>query len=297
MTRVLRKLVKWFYLLLAIALILLAVMVQSGRSFSHFVSGYNQNIAHYLSQRLNAEVTLGHISADWDGLKPSLEIHNLSIKNLQQKSILEIKQARLRLDMISSLLSARLVWSNLSVQQMQLNFVQNPLGKWHLSGLPYANETAQPKEHVKLDALLDMLLLSRRIEFQASHFSFRFASDQVLNLDAPLVFLENQSDFHRLRLQVDVDEKPRSLYLLLEGRGDPRDSEGFHTQGYLQLNQFPTSEPVAAASAFLLGGVDKPRLKSQGELNATLWFSSRAEGDGLDVQGDVAIERVLVPPA
>ena len=45
MTRALRKLVKWSYFLIALALILLAVLVQSGRSFSHLLGDYNQSIA------------------------------------------------------------------------------------------------------------------------------------------------------------------------------------------------------------------------------------------------------------
>lgn len=65
MTRAFGKLVKWFYFLIAIALILLAVLVQSGRSFSHLLGDYDQNIASYLSSKLNAQVTIGSIEADW----------------------------------------------------------------------------------------------------------------------------------------------------------------------------------------------------------------------------------------
>ncbi len=128
MSRALRKLVKWFYFLIALALILLAVLVQSGRSFSHLLGEYNQNIASYFSSRLNAQVTIGQIEAEWNGLKPSLVIQDFSIKSKADQPIVAFKQARLRLDIVESLLNVRLVWSNLSLSQVDMTFAQTADG-------------------------------------------------------------------------------------------------------------------------------------------------------------------------
>jgi uncharacterized protein YhdP len=145
MTRALRKLVKWSYFLVALALILLAVLVQSGRSFSHLLGEYDQNIASYFSSQLNANVTIGEIEADWNGLKPSLVIRNFSIKSQADQPIVAFKQARLRLDILESLLNLRLVWSNLSLSQVDMTFAQTADGFWQIPGLPKRTEANKPE--------------------------------------------------------------------------------------------------------------------------------------------------------
>jgi len=297
MRRTFRKLVKWSYLLAAIAVILLAVLVQSGRSFSPLLGDYKQGIAAYFSSQLNARVSIGHIESEWAGLKPSLVVQDFTIKSLDNQPIIALKQARLRLDMLESLLNFSPVWSNLILNQVDMSFVQTEDGFWEVPGLPRKAKT-ENDAGVQLDALIDMLLLSGRIEFQRSHLGFTFNSGQQMMLDSPYLLLENADEFHRLSLQIDVDEQPRSVYLVAEGKGDPRDQQHFHSKGYLQLNRFPTSEPIAAASAFLLGG--KSALQGEGQVDANIWFETRKDanggaGKGYDLVGSLGVQRLAVP--
>ncbi|HTF94703.1 MAG TPA: AsmA-like C-terminal region-containing protein [Cellvibrio sp.] len=295
MSRALRKLVKWFYFLIALTLILLAVLVQSGRSFSHLLGDYEQNIANYFSSKLNAQVNIGQIESDWTGLKPSIVIQDFSIKSYSGQPIIALEQARLRLDILDSLLNLRPVWSNLILQQVDVSFAQTEEGFWQIPGLPHLAKPDEEKrdQRAQLDALIDMLLLSTRIEFQRSHINFAFNSGQQMVLDSPYLLLENADDFHRLSLQIDVDEQPRSIFMVMEGNGDPRDQQHFHSKGYLQLNRFPTSEPIAAASAFLLGG--KSVVNAEGQVDANIWFETRKEGKGYDLIGSLGVQRLSIP--
>lgn len=299
MSRAFRKLVKWCYLLAAIAVILLAVLVQSGRSFSHLLGSYNHSIAAYFSAQLNAQVSIGHIESEWAGLKPSLVVQDLTIKSQDNQPIIALKQARLRLDMLESLLHLSPVWSNLILNQVDMSFAQTDDGFWEIPGLPRrAKPEDKASQRAQLDTLVDMLLLSGRIEFQRSHLSFTFSSGQQMVLDSPYLLLENADEFHRLSVQVDVDEQPRSVYLVVEGNGDPRNQQHFHSKGYLQLNRFPTSEPIAAASAFLLGG--KSALQGEGQVDANIWFETRKgskgeSGKGYDLVGSLGVQRLSVP--
>lgn len=293
MKRTLHTLVKWCYLLTALAVILLAVLVQSGRSFSHVLGDYNQGIADYLSTKLNAQVQIGELQAEWDGLKPSLVIDRFHMQSPEGLPIVAVGQARMRFDILKSLRHLRLVWSNLSLTQVDMEFVQRDDGRWHIAGLPHQDN----KPRADLNSLIDTLLLSTRMELQESHFRFKFTSGQQVQLDSPSVLLESARDFHRLALQIDVDEQPRSVYLILEGQGDPRKPASFRSKGYLQLNHFPTGEPIAAASAFLLGGTDKSPLQSEGSLDASIWFESRIDGQGYDLSGRLALQRLSVPVA
>jgi len=290
MTAVLRKLVKWFYICFAVAAISLAVIVQAGRSFSYLVGEYPQQISHYFSKKFNANVSVGSLSAEWNGLKPMLDVRQLRITSQSNQPILAWENASLRLDLLDTILHARLVWSSLTIRQARIDFAQTSDGFWHITGLPYHED----KNPAKFDDLIDMLLLSRHIEIDKSHFSFQFASGDKTLLESPSVRIENADGFHRLSMQVDVDKRPKSLMLVIEAKGDPRHKQHFSSDVFLQLNQFPTGEPIAAATALLLHGI-KAEVHSEGTLNASLWFKSRPEKEGFDVVGHAGIERLSLP--
>lgn len=298
MTSVLRQLVKWFYFSFAIAAIALAIVVQAGRSFSHSLAKYPQEVSRYLSDQLNAQVTIGSLSAEWNGLKPMVDLRNLriasqSVDSKAGQQIIALEHAQMRLDLLGSLRHLSLVWSVLQLDKAELSFNQSLDGSWHLNGMPHrADNPEQP--HADLDPLIDMSLLSRRIEFGQTQLHFQFASGTAVTLNSPLLRMESSDDFHRLTLQVDVDKQKRALYLLAEGKGDPRDRQHFTSKGFVQLQQFPTSSPIAATTAFLLRNTDTP-MQGEGSLDARLWFKSRPQQDGLDVAGELGIERLNLP--
>lgn len=292
MIRALRYFIKKFYLLCAILLISLAVLVQFGRSFSYLVSDYRTELNDYLSQRLNAEVHIGDINAQWKGLKPLVHLRDIRITSHLQEPILEVHEAHLHLDIIRSLLNLRVVWGGMNLHQVDLDFEQTAEGFWHIPGLHIQQ---QSKQAVRLDVLLDMLLLSRHIEFHQSHLNFRFVDGHRINLDSPTLRLENEKDFHRLRLKVNVDDQKNNLSVIMEGRGDPRNPAQFRAKGYVEFNDFPTSEPLIAAGALLLPGIDDLQWRSEGSLDARLWFSTRAQGEGFDLVGELGLQTLSLP--
>jgi uncharacterized protein YhdP len=292
MTTHIRKLIKWFYLLFALTAITVAVVVQAGRSFSHLLADYPQEVSSYLSNKLNAKVSIGAISAEWVGLKPMVDVRNLRIVSHADKPIIALQHARMRLDLLGSMAHLRLVWSALQLDRVEMDFVQTPDGFWQIPGLPKRTETEG--QSADLDPLIDMSLLSRRIEFFRSELNFQFASGAKTTLNSPLLRMENIGDFHRLVLDVDVAGKPKTLSLIAEGKGDPRHKKTFSSKAFIQLNQFPTNEPIAAATAFLLRGI-KAEVHSQGALDASLWINSRPQREGFDLVGKVGIQRLGVP--
>lgn len=294
MTRVLRYLVRKFYTLCAIVLITLAVLVQCGRSFSHLLSDYPQEISDYLSEQLNADVHIGRINAQWDGLKPVVEAQDIRITSQTQEPIFALQKARMRLDLLGSLINFRLVWGSINLHQAELDFEQTAEGFWHLPGLHFKT-TPDNQNAAQLDVLFDMLLLSNHIEFHQTHLDFHFVDGHHISLDSPSVRLENKGNFHRLSLNVDVEEHEDAITLVMEGRGDPRNQKRFRAQGYLQLNEFPTSEPLAAAGAILLPGIADWQWRSDGSLNARLWFSTREKGEGFNLTGQLGLQTLSLP--
>lgn len=293
MTTYVRKLIKWFYLLFAIAAISMAVVVQAGRSFSHLLADYPQELSAYLSTKLNAKVTIGAISAEWVGLKPMVDVQDLRILSQTDKPIIALDHARLRLNLLGTFAHARLVWSALQLDQVAMDFVQTDDGFWHVAGIPKF-EHAPDHQTADLNPLIDMALLSRRIEFSQTQLNFHFASGVTTTMSSPLLRMENEGDFHRVSLQIDVDGNPKTLTLIAEGQGDPRKKESFSSKGFIQLKQFPTGEPIAATTAFLLRGI-KAEVRSEGSLDASLWFTSRPQHEGFDVVGKLGVQRLSLP--
>ena len=293
LTVILRKLVKWFYICFAIAAISLAIIVQAGRSFSYLLADYPAQISRYLSQEFQAKVQIGALHAQWDGLKPTLDIQQLQITSLSNQPIVALHDAHLRLDLLDSLLHLRLVWSSLTLGKVEVTFEQIQGGLWQIPGLP-KNTNKPPEELAQLDSLIDMLLLSQRIEFKQTQLSFRFASGEQTQLQSPSLRMENLGDFHRLAMQVDVDNRPKTLMLTVEVKGDPRHKESSSSKAFLQLNQFPTSEPIAAVTALLLKGINA-EVHSEGTLSASLWFASKPQREGFDLVGSMDVQRLNVP--
>jgi uncharacterized protein (TIGR02099 family) len=292
MTALVRKCVKWFYLTFAVIVICVALIVQAGRSFSHLLGNYVPHISRYLSEQLNAKVTIGSLTAEWKGLKPRVDIQQLRITSETGQPIIALSHAHMRLDLLDSFLHARLVWSSLSLNQVEIEFAQTQEGLWRIPGI--ARQDDKDDQAVQLDALIDMLLLSRQIRFDKSHFTFRFISGDNISLESPSVLMENAGSFHRLSLQVDVNNQPKTLLFVLEAQGDPRNKNNFSSNGFLQLNQFPTSEPIAAVTDLLLKGISAD-VRSEGSLSSTLWFTSRPGREGFNVVGNLGVQRLRLP--
>src|SRR4051812_25818935 len=102
LTAIVRKLVKLFYILFAVAAISLAVLVQAGRSFSHLLAKYPHEVSNYLSDHLNAKVNIGSLSAEWTGLKPMIDVRDLRITSQSNQPIIALDHARMRLDLLGS---------------------------------------------------------------------------------------------------------------------------------------------------------------------------------------------------
>ncbi|RYZ99807.1 MAG: DUF3971 domain-containing protein, partial [Moraxellaceae bacterium] len=293
-TPILRRLVKWFYILFAVSAISLALVVQAGRSFSHLLEKYPTEVGDYLSKRLNAKVKIGALKAEWKGLKPMVDVRDLRITSQSDLPIIALSHAQMQLDLLDSLLHLGFVWSSLKVNQVSMEFVQTADGFWHIPGLPRRANVAKDEESVQLDPLLDMALFSNRLELEKTRLNFLFASGHKTLLESPIVRMENDGDFHRLSLQIDVDKHPKTLTLIAEGNGDPRHKTRFSSKGFVQFKQFPTAEPVAAVTALLLHGI-KAEVHAEGSIDASLWFSSRKDNQGFDVSGSVGIQRLNVP--
>lgn len=289
MLRALGYILQKFFLILAVVVIVLAVLVQAGRNFSYLLSDYRPELETLLSQQLGADVTLQQVNADWVGLQPVLDVQGVEVDAHTGERLLVIDSARLRLDIIDSVLVWRPIWSNVELAGGAMALRQNEQGNWRLQGVN--NHGARPSSDLH-DKVLDVLLASRRIAFNKTHLDFHFYNGEQIRLDSPSLLLENSGDFHRLLLQLDIADRRNALFFLVEGHGDPRDNR-FAADAYLQLRNFPANKLVDAL--LKKSGIGHHSAESNGDISASLWFGRNAANASVSVVGNLALAGVSIP--
>lgn len=291
MVSVLAYLLKKFYILCAVVLITLAVVVQSGRSLFPLLERYDQELAGYLSEQLGLSVAVGRLEAHWEDLTPTLRLHQLVVDDPEGHRLLEAENLLLRLNLLSSVAEGRLAWDKVELQGPRLSLTQGADGYW---GLPDLTGEEVAEEPLAPDDLLTLFQLGTRVEMLDARIQLTFANGHRQQFVAPYLLLEHQNDFHRLSLQIDMEHRDRALFAVLEGRGDPRNPDTFHTEGYLQLREFPTLEPLTAIGGVLFGESEHREWYREGQMNARLWFSSQ-EGGGYRWVGQLSLDEVALP--
>lgn len=289
MVKVLRYLVRKFYLLCAVALIGAAVLVQGGRSLAPLVQNYPDQVAEYLSQELGLEVSLGALNAQWEGLKPSLSVRNLHVRNAQGDDLMEAERAHLELNLVASVMRRQLVWGEISVHAARLLLTQRQSGGWSVLG-----REAQP-EGSPFSGVWSLVQLGTRVEFLDTRLHLTFANGDDLNFVAPRLLLENHEDFHRLSLHVDMAAQEDALRLVVEGQGDPSDAQGFRAQGYLELHDIPLLESVTALEETLWGESKRGEWFQHGRANARVWFDKLTGEGGYRLWGTLGLDDLTLP--
>ncbi|MDO3388358.1 AsmA-like C-terminal region-containing protein [Gilvimarinus sp. SDUM040013] len=291
MLRTLRFVLRKFYFLLAIVVIVLAVVVQLGRNFSYLVSDYQQDIASLLSEQTNTLVSLDHISAHWDGLQPTLIATGVSVEGRPGVVLANLQRVELRLDLLATVLNFQPVWSNVVFSGGTITINQTEDGGWHLQGVP--KNTASGLAQGDENKLLNILLAARRISFDNTQLNFAFRSGDSITLLSPNVLIENRKEFHRLLVNVDVEENQNALFFLLESIGDPRDIDS-EVSAYLQLRDFPLSAPADVLSAHIVSDL-LAKGELSGRLDASVWLTREQRKGVFELVGDLALSDAGLP--
>lgn len=284
-----RYLCQKFFLICAIVLILLAVLVQSGRSFFPLLERYHQPLVEYVSERLQLDIELGTLKTDWQELKPSITLGDLKVKDPAGHVLLSADRAQLQVNLWASFWQLGWVLEGFELSNTRVDLVQTGRGFWSLPGMAERESKGLP------EGLRTLFQLGTRIEFVDTQLNLSFASGHQRRFAAPYVLMENDEDFHRLSLEIDLEHQPRALYSVLEVRPDARGSGERDIQGYLRLQQFPTLEALTAMGGLLTGEVKQRGWYKEGYMDASLWFSSEPEQSAYGLEGEFALTGVALP--
>jgi uncharacterized protein (TIGR02099 family) len=182
------------------------------------IDRYRPLIEHQISERLGNHVTIGHIYAEWDGLRPRLELRNLQVLDAQNSVALELVAVDATVAWRSLLLGS-LRFSSINIAQPTLEVRRDKSGRLFVAGVPI-----EPKHPG--GGLTDWLLDQRDIFISGAVFSWedQQSDTQPLVLDGVSLHLQNRGKWHHFGL---VARPPAQLAGKIDVRGDlRRDAKG-----------------------------------------------------------------------
>jgi uncharacterized protein (TIGR02099 family) len=302
--RHLRFWVRSFWGAVLFVIIALAVMVQLGRALFPVLNDYRGEMEQQLSAQLGVQVEVGNISAKWTGLRPRVTFTAVAVRNRNNEPVFQVERVSAEVSLLSTVRDWRLGFRKVTFTGLSGVLHQNERGHWWVQGL----ERITPPPPLVADQPrfrdpLDIFLFGRRVELMDTHLTLLFRSGLSTELAIPHIRLENDAQFHRLAASFGVDEEQQSLYLVVEGTGDPRDDAHFDARGYLHLQRFPSAKVLAALGIRddLLSGKDSSTADSgwrdDGRVTLSLWFQGTSSR-GVTWNGEVAVDgSPLRPPA
>lgn len=110
------------WLLFAIGVMTLAVIVTLLRFGLPYATGYKSDIEQLIKQETGATVRIGTLSAGWQGTGPALLLQQVDVATEQQKSLLHVGEARIRLDFWGSLRHLQLKADHFELSGLQVQF-------------------------------------------------------------------------------------------------------------------------------------------------------------------------------
>jgi len=115
----------WWSIL--VLLVLLALYAGLGRQLTANIDRFSDRIESALEEQTGLEIGIGHLSASWTWLDPSLTATDLSVSNPTTGThIAQLDHLRLRLDFLASVRRLRLVFRNFEADGLALTLLRAP---------------------------------------------------------------------------------------------------------------------------------------------------------------------------
>jgi len=167
------------------------------------IDQYHGQIASYLSQKLNKDISITAIEAQWHQANPDFVITGITLKNSDDENdAFSIAKVHAKLDILQSLVTLSPVFEKLSVYQLQTKIIQED-GRW-LSVFSQKNpqlavekNTVDTREQT-VQKLLWVLSKQSKIEFIDTVVSLKPQGRAWRKLGPMQLSLENTSQLHQL---------------------------------------------------------------------------------------------------
>lgn len=251
--------------------LLLSLLFLAGLAFAALVLGlrywilpniadYREDIATSISKDAGQKVSIGSISAGWEGLRPYLGLGDIRVYDQESRPALNLRQVEATLSWWSLFLG-EIRLASLSIEQPRVVVRRTADGMIHVGGVTLNREDES-------GGFTDWLLRQKRIIVRDASLEWLDEQRQAppLTLREVNLRLENSGSRHRFGLRAIP---PPELALPLDVRGDLkggslRDFASWSGQLYLKLD----NTDLAAWQHW----VDLPIQISQGEGGIRMWL-------------------------
>ena len=221
------------WLLLFIALMLVAGYVSIGRYYINYVEQYQDQLLARLVDVSGVPLSAERIYGRWSKLSPYLSFEDISLsaRSDADQTVLLLPRANLQLNPLLSLLSGKLRVDRIESQGARVSLEEIEPGRWQLMGYGFVSE-----EPTDLDALLDSLLSVDVIKFTDGQLLLHYFNGTQAKLFLDELKLQREGDFRRLRLSAAFRQGAEPMDIVVEARGDPRKLDTFSARAHIQLN-------------------------------------------------------------
>ncbi len=174
---------------------------------------YRQDIASAITQAAGQRVTIGSISADWDGLHPHLVLRKVQVYDKEGNPTLLLNRLETTPSW-RSLLYGELHFHEIKIDQPNLTVYRDAKGVLYVAGISLGREQTASQ-----NGFLTWLLYQRHVDVVNAHI---FWHDEkrgapLLELKAVSLHLENRGNHHRFGVRATP---PAELASPLDVRGD-----------------------------------------------------------------------------
>lgn len=170
---VIKVLLRLLWRLFSLSVVCLGLLILGVYSSFAYLEHYHHHAQDWLSQALQQPVKINAVRGEWDAWTPVLHIsHSQFGENADGMSLAGFKQARMRVDLMASLLQGQLITQDIYLQNAYFT-LQESNGRVGLRGLPQAErqEPAQPASaHTSYQQLLNWFLQQSHIQLQQAQF-------------------------------------------------------------------------------------------------------------------------------
>ena len=220
-TAFIKKLYEQLSLLLIVALIAMAAYVSLGRQFMPAISGYKSFLEEQIALRAGLPVTIGSIAGEFLGFNPVLLLTDLqlAIDEGADSPSLEFSEARIAVDIGSSIWQRRWVLGEFVIRNLRIDLTQNTEGAWQLSGVA----TRDSNDPVNLNALYQTFLSFTQLELQGVAINVHPSNGDSFSFVQGTASVRNQGQNHYLHVNASLEGNPEPLTVSFEVQGDDLD--------------------------------------------------------------------------
>ena len=136
-----KKIFRWLGLALSLLIIGMVILVFVGRQTIEQLDEIRPSIASFITSSTGFQVKLGTLKGEWPQLIPVIDAETFELIDSDQTTVLRLDSARADLDLFSSLKLGSLIWRELAIDKLEINFIENASGHWRLKGFSGDSDT------------------------------------------------------------------------------------------------------------------------------------------------------------